>query len=77
MAIDREVFSCHPPKAEAQVRRIIEEFRNGTLDEVPVWMEKNGKTMLVKYMAMRDKKGDYLGTVEIVQNMDFAKKHFV
>lgn len=40
-------------------------------------MEKNGKTMLVKYMAVRDKKGAYLGTVEIVQNMDFAKEHFV
>lgn len=77
MAIDREVFSCHPPKVEAQVRRVIEEFRKGTLDEVPVWMEKNGKTMLVKYMAVRDKKGAYLGTVEIVQNMDFAKEHFV
>ena len=37
MAIDREVFSCHPPKIEAKVRRIIEEFRIGTLDEVPVW----------------------------------------
>ena len=77
MAIDREVFSCHPPKVEAQVRRVIEEFRKGTIDEVPVWMEKNGKTMLVKYMAVRDKKGAYLGTVEIVQNMDFAKEHFV
>ena len=36
MAIDREVFSCHPPKIEAKVRRIIEEFRIGTLDEVSV-----------------------------------------
>ena len=44
---------------------------------MPVWMEKNSKTMLVKYMAVRDKKGDYLGTVEIVQNIDFAKEHFV
>ncbi len=40
MAIDREVLTCHPPKVEAQVRRIIDEFRNGTLDEVPIWMEK-------------------------------------
>lgn len=77
MAIDREVFSCHPPKVETQVRNIINQFRAGTLDEVPVWMEKNGKTILVKYMAVRDKKGNYLGTVEIVQNMDFAKKYFL
>lgn len=76
MAIDREVFSCHPPKIEQQVRRIIEEFRNGTLDKVPVWMDKNGKTMLVTYMAVRNRDGKYLGTMELVQDMDFAKEYF-
>ena len=76
MAIDREVFSCHPPKVEQQVRRIIGEFRNGTLDQVPVWMEKNGRTMLVTYMAVRNKAGNYLGTIELVQDMEFAKEHF-
>lgn len=76
MAIDREVFSCHPPKVEEKVRHIIGEFRAGTLDEVPVWMEKNGKSMLVKYMAVRDKNHSYLGTLEVVQNMDFAREHF-
>ena len=76
MAIDREVFSCHPPKIEAKVRRIIEEFRIGTLDEVPVWMDKQGRTMLVKYIAVRDKQGNYVGTLEAVQDMEFAKEHF-
>ena len=76
MAIDREVFSCHPPKVEQQVRRIIEEFRAGTLDRVPVWMDKNGRTMLVTYMAVRDKDGQYLGTMELVQDMEFAKEYF-
>ena len=77
MAIDREVFSCHPPKVEQQVRRIIGEFRKGTLDKVPIWMEKNGKTMLVTYMAVRDAAGTYLGTMELVQDMGFAKEHFL
>ncbi len=77
MAIDREVFSCHPPKIEQQVRRIIEEFRAGTLDRVPVWMDKNGRTMLVTYMAVRDKDGVYLGTMELVQDMEFAKEYFM
>ena len=76
MAIDREVFTCHPPKIEKQVRRIIEEFRNGTLDRVPVWMDKNGRTMLVTYMAVRDKNNQYLGTMELVQDMEFAKEYF-
>lgn len=77
MAIDREVFSCHPPKIEAKVRMILNEFRAGTLDKVPVWMEKNGKTMLVTYMAVRDAQGTYLGTMELVQDMGFAKEHFL
>ena len=77
MAIDREVFSCHPPKVEQQVRHIIGEFRKGTLDKVPIWMEKNGKTMLVTYMAVRDATGAYLGTMELVQDMGFAKEHFL
>ncbi len=77
MAIDREVFSCHPPKVEEKVRKIIGEFRAGTLDEIPIWMEKNGKCMLVKYMAVRDKDKNYLGTLELVQDMNFAKEHFL
>ena len=77
MAIDREVFSCHPPKIEPMVRQIIDDFRNNCRDEVPVWMEKNGRTMLVKYMAVRDKAGRYVGTVELVQDMEFAKEHFL
>lgn len=76
MALGREVFSCHPPKVEQQVRRIIEEFRAGTLDEVPVWMNKNGRIMLVKYMAVRDRNGRYIGTLELVQDMEFAREYF-
>lgn len=76
MALGREVFSCHPPKVEQQVRRIIEEFRAGTLDEVPVWMNKNGRIMLVKYMAVRDRNGQYIGTLELVQDMEFAREYF-
>lgn len=77
MAIDREVWSCHPPKVEQQVRRIIGEFKEGTLDKVPVWMNKNGRVFLVTYMAVRDKAGKYLGTMELVQDMEFAKEYFL
>ena len=76
MAIDREVFSCHPPKIEPIVRSILDDFRSNRRDSVPVWMEKNGRTMLVTYIAVRDKNKNYLGTLETVQDMEFAKEHF-
>ena len=77
MAIDREVFSCHPPKIEAMVRAIIEDFRAGRRDVVPVWMEKGGRSMLVRYMAVRDHTGKYVGTVEVVEDMEFAREYFL
>lgn len=76
MALDREVFSCHPPKVEPMVRGIIESFRSGEKDDVSVWMKKNGRDVCVRYMAVRDRNGRYLGTMEVVQDMEFAKNHF-
>ena len=76
MAIDREVFSCHPPKIEPMVRSILDDFKSGKRDSVQIWMDKGGRTMLVTYMAVRDKSGKYLGTTEVVQDMEFAKEHF-
>ena len=76
MALDREVFSCHPPKIEPMVRQIITEFRSGRQSSVSLWAEKGGKTMLVNYRAVRDQEGNYLGTAEFVQDMEFAKRHF-
>ncbi len=35
-----------------------------------------GDPVLVRYLAVRGKNGKYLGTLECVQNMAFAKKHF-
>ena len=74
-AIGRDVFSCHPPKVEPIVRGIIESFRNGERDNVAVWLEKVGRPFYVNYMAVRDQNNNYLGTLELVQDMQFAKEH--
>lgn len=76
MAIGREVFSCHPPKVEAMVRRIIDDFRAGKGDSVKVWGNKGGVPVYVQYLAVRDSEGKYVGTLECVQDMTFAEEHF-
>ena len=75
-AIGRDVFSCHPPKIEPIVRGIIDSFRKGERDNVAVWLEKVGRPFYVNYMAVRDQNNNYLGTLELVQDMQFAKDHF-
>ncbi len=51
-------------------------LENRELDKVPIWMDRNGKTFLVTYMAVRDGEGNYLGTMELVQDVEFAKEYF-
>ena len=68
MALDWDVFSCHPPKIEPMVHAIIEAFRAGRRDRLPVWVEKDGHIMLVNHMAVRDSTGKYLGTMEFDQD---------
>lgn len=76
-ALGRDVYSCHPPKIEAMVRMIISEFKEGKRDKLERWAEKNGKLFFVTYFAIRDSKGTYLGTLETVQDMQFAKDYFL
>ena len=75
-AIGRDVYSCHPPKVEPIVRGIIDSFRKGDRDNVAVWLEKQGRPFYVNYMAVRDQNNNYIGTLELVQDMQFVKEHF-
>lgn len=75
-AIDREVYFCHPAKIEPMVRAVIEDLKAGVRDSEDIWMKKNGQPALVRYMAVRDDKGDYVGTMEVVQVMDQIEKHY-
>ena len=75
-ALGREVWSCHPPKVQEMVRRVISTLKSGEQDSVDIWMEKEGEPVLVRYMAVRDRGGSYVGTMEVVQRMGFARDHF-
>lgn len=74
-ALDREVFTCHPPKAQPVVRGVIQELKNGK-ESVDVWTSRDNQPVLIRYLAVRDKQGQYVGTMECVQPMGFAQKHF-
>ena len=75
MSLGRSVYSCHPPKIEAMVKAIIGEFKSGKRDKVQVYSDKNGTKMCVTYLPVRDGKGEYLGTVELCQDMAFFEEN--
>lgn len=75
-ALGRKVWDCHPPKAQQMVKSVIAALKSGERDSFDIWMQKQGEPVLVRYMAVRDRKGNYVGTMEVVQRMGFAQEHF-
>jgi len=67
--IGRKVQHCHPPRSVEIVDRILEDFRSGRQNVAEFWIDFHGKFVHIRYFAVRDKAGAYLGTVELTQDI--------
>ncbi|HEY3313672.1 MAG TPA: PAS domain-containing protein [Bacillota bacterium] len=72
--IGRKVQRCHPPKSVDRVQRIIDDFRAGRREAADFWFEYHGKFISIRYFPVRDKAGNYLGTVETTQEISGLRK---
>lgn len=68
--IGRDVRNCHPPESVARVLRIIEAFRSGRRDREAFWFEHSEKFVYIEYIAIRGERGEYLGTLELTEELD-------
>ncbi|MCK5731790.1 MAG: DUF438 domain-containing protein, partial [Tenericutes bacterium] len=67
--IGRHVSMCHPPKSVHIVEAIVESFRNGEKDNEDFYINMGGMFVYIRYYAVRDKESNYLGTIEVTQNI--------
>ena len=67
--IGRKVQHCHPPSSVGVVDRILDDFRAGRENVAEFWIDFHGKFVHIRYFAVRDSKGQYLGTVELTQDL--------
>jgi DUF438 domain-containing protein len=72
--IGRKVQNCHPEKSVHVVNRIVESFKAGKKDVAEFWLNLNNRLIHVRYFAVRDKNGKYLGTLEVSQDVTDIKK---
>lgn len=72
--IGRKVQNCHPPQSVHVVEKILSSFKEGRRDHVDFWIHYRGKYVLIRYFAVRDRKGDYLGTLEVSQEISGIQK---
>lgn len=67
--LNRDVRHCHPPASAHIVDKIVEDFRTGRASRAPFWINKGGKFIHIEYFALRNEKGDFLGTLEVSQDL--------
>lgn len=66
--IGREVENCHPGSVD-MVERIVDDFKSGVKDSEDFWIRMENKFVLIRFFAVRNEAGEYLGTLEYVQDI--------
>jgi DUF438 domain-containing protein len=67
--LNRDVRLCHPPASAHIVDKIIDDFKSGKQSRAPFWINMGGKMIHIEYFALRNEKGEYLGTLEVSHNV--------
>jgi len=75
VVVGRDVRNCHPKKSLAKVEQILQEMKAGTRDKARFWIDlpidpnPEKQKILIEYFALRDSDGNYLGCLEVTQNI--------
>jgi len=72
--IGRNVQKCHPQKSIHIVNRIIEDFKAGRRDVAEFWIQHRGHFIHIRYFPVRNRDGEYLGVLEVTQDITDIKK---
>jgi len=72
--IGRQVEKCHPEKSVDTVKKIVTGFKNKTLDKAEFWIDFKGDKVLIRYFPVYGDAGDYLGVLEVTQEIGAIQK---
>jgi len=65
--LDRDVLACHSEESRPGIARMLAEFRDGWRDEACFLSHKSDREVDVRYLAVRDASGTYIGCLEVAQ----------
>ena len=72
--IGREVRKCHPQKSVDKVEQILRDFKEGKRDKAEFWINLGGKLIYIRYFPVRNSEGEYLGCLEVTQDITEVQK---
>mgnify|MGYP000979032668 CR=1 FL=1 len=67
--IGRKVANCHPPASLHIVERVVEDLKSGRKDVEEFWIKMGERFVYIRYFAVRNAKGEYIGTLEVTQDI--------
>ena len=73
-ALGKSVQNCHPAHSVDRVNQILADFKSGKWDSAEFWIDLKGMKVYIRYFAVRDAHGKYLGTLEVGQDITGIKK---
>jgi len=73
-ALGKTVQKCHPPDSVDRVNTVLSELKSGKRDFAEFWIEIKGRKIYIRYFAVRDRDGRYLGTLEVGQDITDIKQ---
>ena len=72
--IGKSVQNCHPKQSVDKVNQLLSDFKSGRRDSAEFWINLGERKAYIRYFAVRDKTGRYLGTLEATQDITEIKK---
>jgi PAS domain S-box-containing protein len=72
--IEKSVQNCHPKNSVDKVIQLLSDFKAGRRDSAEFWIDLKGRKVYIRYFAVRNKAGKYLGTLEATQDITAIKK---
>ncbi len=72
--IGKKVQDCHPKDSLHKVTQVVSDLKSGKRDVAEFWIDLKGRKVYIRYFAVRDKSGKYLGTLEVTQNITDIQK---
>ncbi|MHA1541981.1 MAG: PAS domain-containing protein [Candidatus Hodarchaeales archaeon] len=72
-SLGRNVRHCHPPKSIVHVNKILVNFKKKRRDSEEFWISHKDKFIYFQYHAVRGMNGEYLGTIEMIQDITKIK----
>ena len=67
--LGRKVQNCHPKDSLHKVQQIVDEMKAGTRDVAEFWINLRGAMVYIRYFAVRDSNGKYIGCLEVSQDI--------